>query len=162
MTIQEKAIEQLERISSHLSAIGETKDYTDIAIQALEQQPNRCYSCIHFEEQDGSNCYECVKDMADNFLAQSCDDCISRKAVLQIIENKLNPCTDMFKCLEMSEIKEDVEHLPSVTPKPKIGKWIDVETLDSALWHKCSECGETEFYATDFCPNCGAKMEVEE
>lgn len=46
--------------------------------------------------------------------------------------------------------------------KPKIGCWIDVETLDSALWHKCSECGETEFYATDFCPNCGAKMEVEE
>ena len=37
MTIHEKAIEQLERISSHLSAIGEKEDYTDIAIQALEQ-----------------------------------------------------------------------------------------------------------------------------
>lgn len=37
MTIQEKAIEQLERISSSLSAIGEKEDYTDIAIQALEQ-----------------------------------------------------------------------------------------------------------------------------
>jgi hypothetical protein len=37
MTIQEKAIEQLERISEHLSAIGEKEDYTDIAIQALEQ-----------------------------------------------------------------------------------------------------------------------------
>lgn len=37
MTIQEKAIEQLERISSHLSVIGEKEDYTDIAIKALEQ-----------------------------------------------------------------------------------------------------------------------------
>ena len=37
MTIQEKAIEQLKRISSHLSTIGETEDYTDVAIQALEQ-----------------------------------------------------------------------------------------------------------------------------
>ena len=37
MTIQEKAIEQLERISTHLSSIGEKEDYTDIAIQALEQ-----------------------------------------------------------------------------------------------------------------------------
>lgn len=37
MTIQEKAIEQLERISEHLSAIGEKEDYTDVAIQALEQ-----------------------------------------------------------------------------------------------------------------------------
>jgi hypothetical protein len=37
MTIQEKAIEQLERISSHLATIGEKEDYTDVAIQALEQ-----------------------------------------------------------------------------------------------------------------------------
>ena len=39
MTIQEKAIEQLERISHHLATIGEKEDYTDIAIQALEQKP---------------------------------------------------------------------------------------------------------------------------
>lgn len=37
MTIQEKAIEQLERVSNHLAAIGEKEDYTEIAIQALEQ-----------------------------------------------------------------------------------------------------------------------------
>lgn len=74
MTIQEKAIEQLERISEHLSSIGEKEDYTDIAIQALEQQPNRCDSCTHSEEQDGSNCYECVKGMADNFEAQPTSD----------------------------------------------------------------------------------------
>ena len=37
MTIQEKAIEQLERVSKHLATIGEKEDYTDIAIQALEQ-----------------------------------------------------------------------------------------------------------------------------
>lgn len=55
MIIQEKAIEQLERISSHLSAIGEKEDYTDIAIQALEQtswipvserMPEKTYGCI--------------------------------------------------------------------------------------------------------------------
>ena len=38
MTIQEKAIEQLERISRHLATIGEKEDYTDVAIQALEQE----------------------------------------------------------------------------------------------------------------------------
>lgn len=37
MTTQEKAIEQLERISSRLASIGEKEDYTDVAIQALEQ-----------------------------------------------------------------------------------------------------------------------------
>ncbi len=37
MIVQEKAIEQLERISSHLASIGEKENYTDVAIQALEQ-----------------------------------------------------------------------------------------------------------------------------
>lgn len=36
----------------------------------VEAQPNRCDSCTHSEEQDGLNCYECVKGMADNFEAQ--------------------------------------------------------------------------------------------
>ena len=39
MTIQQKAIEQLERISRHLATIGEKEDYTGVAIQALEQEP---------------------------------------------------------------------------------------------------------------------------
>ena len=39
MTIQQKAIEQLERVSRHLATIGEKEDYTEIAIQALEQEP---------------------------------------------------------------------------------------------------------------------------
>ena len=47
-------------------------------------------------------------------------------------------------------------------PQPKTGHWIDIETLDSALWHECSECGETEFYATNYCPNCGADMRESE
>jgi hypothetical protein len=44
MTTKEKAIKQLERISSHLASIGEREDYTDVAIQALEQEP-RWISC---------------------------------------------------------------------------------------------------------------------
>jgi uncharacterized protein Yka (UPF0111/DUF47 family) len=35
--VVKKAIEQLERVSNSLASIGETVDYTDIAIQALEQ-----------------------------------------------------------------------------------------------------------------------------
>ena len=33
---EQKTIEQLERISSMLGIIGETEDYTDVAINALE------------------------------------------------------------------------------------------------------------------------------
>ena len=37
MTENEKAIEQLERISKKLGDIGETEDWTEVAIQALEE-----------------------------------------------------------------------------------------------------------------------------
>lgn len=37
MTENEKAIEQLERISKNLGSIGESEDWTEIAIQALEE-----------------------------------------------------------------------------------------------------------------------------
>lgn len=37
MTETMKAIEQLERISRNLGSIGETEDYTDMAIKALEE-----------------------------------------------------------------------------------------------------------------------------
>ena len=60
------------------------------AIKALKQQPNRCDSCIHSEEQDGSNCYECVKGMADNFETQQTDvDCISRKDAIKHFEDNI-------------------------------------------------------------------------
>lgn len=99
-----------------------------------------------------------------------CDDCISRQAVIQKINNKLNPCTDMFKCLEMSEIKEDVENLPSVKPTRPKGKWIVLdECANEGVY--CSKCHKTvfklEFNHTmkwrnfKYCPNCGAEMEVE-
>lgn len=97
---------------------------------------------------------------------QPCEDCISRAKALEMLGDVPENWTDTEK--EIQEVndyrwfKSILEDLPPVTPQLKNGKWIDVESLDGALWHTCSECGEAEFYATDYCPNCGAKMEVEE
>ena len=97
----------------------------------------------------------------------SCEDCISRESVIQIIENKLNPCTDMFKCLEMSQIKEDVEHLPSVTLSRPRGKWIHwTDDYKDYVTCSCCEYGEEgEVLLSDktpFCPICGADMRESE
>ena len=56
---------------------------------SLEQQPNRCDSCTHSEERDGSNCYECIKGMADNFEEQSTsdDDIIKALKAVRTIHN---------------------------------------------------------------------------
>lgn len=52
----------------------------------------------------------------------------------------------------------------------KTGRWIEQEGYDGDTYYDCSECGESfcliDGTPTDnlynYCPNCGAKMEVEE
>ena len=39
----------------------------------------------------------------------------------------------------------------------KTGYWIDREIYDADRW-KCSECGRTEPYKENYCPNCGCRM----
>lgn len=60
----------------------------------------------------------------------------------------------------------DCEDCHADEPKAKVGKWINNGTQDSMIGeeYKCSICNE-EFildHNFNYCPNCGAKMEVEE
>lgn len=61
---------------------------------------------------------------------------------------------------------EDVVRILNDQPtiQPKKGTWID--TKGNAEWYareyECSECGGTMLGESNFCPNCGAEMEVTE
>jgi hypothetical protein len=108
-----------------------------------------------FTEQ--KNFQECL-DMAIKALEQEpCDDCWSKKEVVDIINRQRFGINK----ISMGIIKEKLEALPSVTPTRKKGKWIDGH---------CSECGcDVPAYMNDwkwikdmdakFCPICGAEME---
>ena len=76
----------------------------------------------------------------------------------------------------------EIEQLPPIQPEPKRGKWIEDKGQQTLMqnfiergevWRVCSVCGAGHMighkYETDkiyhetfhnFCPNCGAKMEV--
>lgn len=69
-------------------------------------------------------------------------------------------------------LAKDVECTPTIEAENvRHGKWIEEEGL--FLQFHCSVCGEkalysenhldniTEYYLTDYCPHCGAKMEGE-
>lgn len=85
------------------------------------------------------------------------DDAISRKAVLDLLENTNN-----------GWIINKVLQLPPVNPQPKTGRWINAKVgrLFPSNDFKCSECGNIlDFNGVNcgrgdanFCPNCGAKM----
>lgn len=84
-----------------------------------------------------------------------CEDAVSRYKVLMLIENSSN---DLADSVDNRYLQNEVKKLPPVTPEPRTGKWL---INSDGYYPYCSECkaepksGEM----TDFCPNCGAKME---
>ena len=44
------------------------------------------------------------------------------------------------------------------------GRWIWNEEgeIDWEQFYRCSNCGDKEYLESNFCPNCGAKMDLEE
>ena len=98
--------------------------------------------------------------------ALSALDCISRQAVLYILEREGHKWGNDYR--DWVDAVNEVETLPSINPQePKRGHWEQY----GYPWEdrfKCSECGEKQpkilcgeriiEYWSDYCPNCGAKM----
>lgn len=83
------------------------------------------------------------------------EDLISRKEALKALReiyvrgNGLRPATvDMINAIKF---------LPSAE---KRGKWKPIDVYEVVV--ACSECKQKFTYEHNFCPNCGAKMEVTE
>lgn len=61
--------------------------------------------------------------------------------------------------------KKDIESAPTIYPEQKRGKWGEkyIEDAEPFLRRRfyCSACGEWQTYGeTNYCPNCGAKMDM--
>lgn len=87
-------------------------------------------------------------------------DLISRKAVMNHIENEYREWGEEYDALQ---ILGDIEDMPSAE---KRGKWI-ISKVNGQ--YQCSNCGmftgltaedvESGFYLMKYCGNCGARME---
>ena len=101
-------------------------------------------------------------------------DVVDRQAVNELVDEVARAISDERCCMSMGRstatIMQDILHLPSVTPQPKMGKWLikRVGDYDHAI---CSVCGDDSFLSPEwdalefyrYCPNCGCKIqEVEE
>lgn len=132
--------------------------------------------------------YQIEKDVAkealENYIKmleqQPCEDCISRQAIKEMLNEEWTKYMPMELDINLSFVLEKISELPSVTPKgvtitdfadrcrecgkQKVGKWIDTGIGREELYGEmfvCSECNNVSYYE-NYCPNCGAKMEVKE
>ena len=88
------------------------------------------------------------------------DDLISRQAAIDAI-NRLDIPEDMCVFEILSHIELELGTLPSAQPERIRGRWIEKPHVHGVAY--CSLCDyELHTNDTNFCPNCGAKMEVGE
>ena len=56
--------------------------------------------------------------------------------------------------------RADIDAQPTIDAEPvRHGKWIEYPIADGM--NQCSECGVLRFGESNYCPNCGARMDEE-
>lgn len=125
------------------------------AIKTIESAKHFAYDIV----------YEEAFDMTIKALEQKpCEDAVSRTEVLKLVR---------FNAFHVKSQIKAIENMPSVTPQePRKGYWIKHNTPNGTYYYDCSLCGcvapctETAdsylWKLSNFCPDCGAKMNKEE
>ena len=139
-----------------------TYEFVETAVKTLEEQSTK-----RIEYGTDGNAYKMSISNGKEF--ESCDDCISRQAVLDLIvanHTELNGVNVVM----YSPLCKDIKQLPSVTPQPKMGHWIEGQTdnpnIHNILCSCCFEGYPSKGHANSqytkekyrWCPNCGCRM----
>ena len=92
---------------------------------------------------------------------------------------KTEPCTHDKPCTECPQYDKEKYYCPHFCHvirdvieevEEKTGRWIEEDMFDGDVAYRCSECNELFWIESgtpkdneyNFCPKCGAKIEVEE
>lgn len=110
----------------------------------------KCIETLSMEQE--ADLIDAVYEALDEEI---CEDAISRRDMALNIVSFYNKATGKKKTLDF--LCKCVEGLPSVQQEPKTGDWIEHE-VNLIEFFECDQCHHTEVYATNYCPNCGAKM----
>ena len=100
---------------------------------------------------------------------EPCEDAVSRVEARRLMAETNRD--GGISCKAFKILYNGIDNLPPVIPHPKTGHWIRHDTkygfyYDCSLCSCCAPCTETAdktlWKLSNFCPDCGAKMESEE
>lgn len=133
--------------------LNEYQAATDMAIQALEQQ----------DKTEKLLSVGVLKDCESCKAQKPCTDAISRQAVIDAIEKtKSAMTTDGEIYVAKINAEMNIQQLSSVSTE-KTGRWEKHSYFkDAYICSVCNTGGNMVYKDFKYCPNCGAKMEVEE
>lgn len=151
--------------------------------------PEHIYEHAKETTEDSNDEFDAMRAIANGTQQESrseipntCEDAISRQATVERLCRVADFMNEKRRGLGLPYvmaalfIQDNKDEFPPVTPQPKIGRWIYGEdNLGTGRdgWY-CNQCGHFEFwdYSSNMksailnlpnpCPNCGARMEVEE
>lgn len=88
------------------------------------------------------------------------DDLISRQAAIDSLLDALYDL-DEHDFVDKLFIEEELKRVPNIQSKQKTGQWL---INSDGYYPYCSICKNEPQgrIMTDYCPNCGAKMEADE
>jgi len=177
---REEAIEILNKVkfsfyevSTDLIVSGKYREAYNMAIEALKQEPKleKVFKMRDATPEERESVETYIKSISKptgvdfwDLEQEPCEDCISRKDAIKIVENML-----LGERNHKEVALEEMKALPSVNPQePKTGHWIKYGIPRCGEQHyKCTSCeyyinfGQWgELYTKEFkyCPNCGARM----
>ena len=104
---------------------------------------------------DAKSC--AIHSVIEELEQEPCDDCISREAVIKTIAEWF--FSKEFHYINAGEyLRKRIDELQSVTPQPKMGRWILQGNPYSKLygWYKCSGCGAYIGEIANYCSECGS------
>lgn len=91
------------------------------------------------------------------------NDLISRQAAIDLFPNDALEWDTNGGYIAPHLVRRMIEELPPAQPI-RNGRWMEIievnelgDVYQSGVY--CSECGHTDSYEPNYCPNCGARME---
>ncbi len=112
----------------------------------MEEQTRDCKACIYSKNGKCAGTEECHECMWENKFKQKSynevEDCISREAVLETIEDCNSDGLKGIFCSynDGERFKEYIKALPSVTPKEKTAAWVPIDAEPHDIY-ECNACG---------------------